>query len=405
MDHPKQSRTGPAWFTLGLAAALLAAGWVLPARWRSVHPAVLQAAGEGTPGLVEAALAMARWQKAGPASLLLEAAGRAGLSRTNEVTAVLAGRETWPREVRLLGGPDPAVQALFGPMGDAAAGARPSAFDLFLPAAHRARLRAHFQGSRSPGVQALLPILTLPTREFVPADQPGGQPLEAVVYLAATLYERERFSPGAGREFRELAEQAPGSPVAQARLEEFLLDLLTLARRLDWTSLADWLPRASGVEAVTRFSAALRAQPGDLPVLYAGAVLSGDAGATARHLLTHGEIGRRGMEQALGLGVGAVHWLTVRQVPVRPGGRGPRFLARIVVHSPGAGAAARSALLLGGTLVGALGLSILARAGGPEPSASAARPRGWIAPLLSAWIVGGFLVLTSEPLPGRPGSS
>ena len=38
------------------------------------------------------------------------------------------------------------------------------------------------------------------TGRFVPAAQPGGQPLDAVILLAALLYQGEHFSPPLQRE-------------------------------------------------------------------------------------------------------------------------------------------------------------------------------------------------------------
>ena len=95
---------------------------------------------------------------------------------------------------RLPSPPDPAVAALLPSLADWETTRRTSALDVFLPAAHRTRLRSSLGDSRSPGVISLHMPHDLATRQFVPASQPGGQPFEATVLLNATLYERERLA-------------------------------------------------------------------------------------------------------------------------------------------------------------------------------------------------------------------
>src|SRR5690606_32476914 len=89
----------------------------------------------------------------------------------------------------------------------------------------RHALRGYLANSRSQGVRAVLALREVrDTGRFVPATQPGGQPLDAVILLTALLYQGEHLSPELQREVRGLAESA----TATGRLgdfEEFALDL------------------------------------------------------------------------------------------------------------------------------------------------------------------------------------
>ena len=383
---------------LALALVAAAAAWTLPARWRSLHPDVVRAAGVGSPTLVEVALQASQQQRGGLATLLLDAAGRIGAGPTNEVVSTLALQRSWPREVQVLGGPDGALATLLAPVNDPGTNTT-SALDLFLPAVYRDRLKPRLQESRSPGVQALLVTRSLPTQQFVPAGQPGGQPYEAIVYLTATLYERERLSPELARELRELAEQAAGSPAAAARLEQFYLDLLTLSRRLDWTSLSELTRKISSISALEQFAGAVRTHPQDLSLLYATALLSGDVGGVARHLTTYGPVGRQGLQTALRDGAGSVRWMLLQERPVSPGRSVPEALSRAVAQAPQAWVWGRTVLFLVAALLGAISLAAFAQVGVPESSSP--RATGGVTFLLIALVLGGFLVIASEPLPPR----
>lgn len=387
---------------LGLAGLAAITAWFVPARWRSLHPAVVQAAGQRTPGLVEVALAVANQQRAGLAERLNEAATNLGLPRTNEVTEALTRSisQAMAPEIRVLGGPDATVAALLPSLAELPTNHPVSALEVFLPAAHRTTLRARLSESRSPGVQSLLSTLDLPTQQFVPANQPGGQPLEAMVLLTATLYERERLSATLTREIRELAEQASSDPGALQRLEEFYLNLLSLSRRLDWTSLAELTRKVPNASALEQFATAVHAHPNDLALLYASAMMSGEVGGVGRHWTAYGPIGRQGLSQALQAGAGATTWVARDGRPVRPGLWCPEFLAQSVFHDPQAWLIGRTVLFLMAAILGALSLSAFSRVGIPGSATSGAVEN--LPQILIAALLAGFLVMASEPLPSRP---
>ena len=59
----------------------------------------------------------------------------------------------------------------------------------------RENLRRYLAVSRFPAVQTVLKTAELTTTQrFVPANRPGGQPLEAVILLTAYLWQTEHLS-------------------------------------------------------------------------------------------------------------------------------------------------------------------------------------------------------------------
>jgi hypothetical protein len=399
---PTNSGNRRGWLFLGLAVLIAGVAWIIPARWRSLHPAVVKAAGRGTPGLIEVALTVAGQQRGGIAERLNQAATALELPRTNEVTSALEALNAprgVPSAVRVLGGPDAAVAALLPPLDEPPDSRRMSTLDVFLPAAHRTTLKARLGESRSPGVQLVLQSSKMATQQFIPVDQPGGQPLEAVVLLAATLYERERLTATFSRELRDLAEKAPTDPAAAQRLENFYLNLLSLARRLDWTSLVELTRSMPGISAFDQFAESARAYPDDLPLLYAAALLSGDAAGVGRHRTIHGPLGRQGLAQAVQNGAGAVALVSRSGLTVRSGLPSPGFLAQAVLQYPLSWAFGRTELFLMAGAMAALSLGAFARAGVPSTSASSVM--GTAPLVLIAFLLGGFLIIASEPIPAR----
>lgn len=394
----RTSSASSGWLYLTLAAAILATAWVIPARWRSVHPRVLDVAGRGSARLTEVALGAARHQQVGVATRLNTAAIELGLPGTQEVQDAIAAATT--PESRILGGPDPVLAALLPRPLAVGATNTLSALDLFLPAPHRTSLLQGLSSSRSPGVQALLRTRDLALGQFPPAGQPGGQALDTAVLLAAALYERERLSPEFARDLREQAEQAPTSASARQTLETFYLNLISLARRMDWSSLAELTRAVGSLEAFDQFAGACRSHPADQSLLFAGALLSGNAGGVARQRTEWAEAGRQGLRSALQHGSRAVVRLAQDDRPVRPGGPTVDLLASAVVQAPEAWTAIRSGLMFLAAALGALGLRAFSRAGLPADAIPASE--GWPALMVTTLLVSGFLILASEPLPSRP---
>src|SRR5438874_1266627 len=71
-SQANSASTAPVIFILGFLVA--AAAWMLPVNIKSVSPALLQAAGEGTPSLGAYGRDLVDMEKIGPAALVLSAA-------------------------------------------------------------------------------------------------------------------------------------------------------------------------------------------------------------------------------------------------------------------------------------------------------------------------------------------
>lgn len=301
----------------GLGIGLLA--WLLPVNLKSLSPALLQAAGEGTPSVAALGRQLVDTEKVGPATLVLQAAravndpGAPALAQAvEELAAQQANLTAW-------GGWDPFLEPLITLHEGSAPAESTPVIRFLITQQSREALRDYLANSRSQGVRAVLALRDVrETGRFVPATQPGGQPLDAVILLTALLYQGEHLSAELQREVRGLAETA----TAGGRLgefEEFAINLLSLAQRLDWMQLAGLLGRSNSTVTVGEYAHLSRVAADQLPLFYTAALFSNSADRVAEYLIQYGATGAEDLRTALGFGRGAVQQLVLRQVPVNRG--------------------------------------------------------------------------------------
>ncbi len=326
----KKPLTAPLVAVAGLL--LVFAAWSLPVNLKSLSPALLREAGAGTPSVAQFGRQLVDSEKIGPATLSLAAARSISDPGAVGLETALASLSAQSPEMVAWGGWDPFLDPLFNLHENKGRAASTPVLTFFITEKARETLRSYLTNSRSLGVQSLLRTRGLmATGRFIPATEPGGQPLDAVILLAALLYQGEHFSPPLQRELRGLAETA----MAQNELgglEPFYMDLLSLGKRLDWGQLGELLRGTENTKTVGAFAHLARVAPDELPVIYAAALFSGSADQVAAYSIQYGKAGLADLRLALADGQGAVRQLMLRQVPVN--------------HGPSAGFGTAAALVL-----------------------------------------------------------
>lgn len=308
---------------LGLGAGLLVLAWLLPVNVKSLNPALLREAGRDTPTAARFGRDLLQLDKPGPAALMLEAAQKVEDPAAADLAAALAAYARRHPEMMPWGGWDVALEPLLAARTGAGGESQP-VLNFMVTQQARENLRRYLSVSRLPGVQTLLKTATVTsTQRFVPANRPGGQPLDAVILLSAYLWQTGHLSAGLQREVRGLAETAVTSGHL-GELEDFYLDILTLGKRLNWVQLSELLRTTGGLGTVGQFAHLARVAPEHLPVIYAAALLTKSADGVAGYLIAFGQPGAEHLRLALSHGEGAVKQLVQRQAPVTAGA-GPEF--------------------------------------------------------------------------------
>jgi hypothetical protein len=312
--YARSSLVAPLLVVAGIAIAV--AAWTVPVNLKSVSPALLREAGDGTPSLAMFGQQLVDAEKIGPAGLVLDAAETMNDPQAGVLERQLNELSAHQPEMVAWGGWDPFLDPLFKLRENTGRSESTPVLTFFLPEQARATLRSYLSNSRSLGVQSLLRTRELTsTGRFVPATQAGGQPLDAIILLTALLYQGEHLSPALQREIRGMADLA-NAQKSLGGLEAFFLDLLSLGRRLDWAQLGELLRRTEDAETVGEYAHLARVAPNQFPQMYVAALFSGSADRVASYLIQFGETGLRDLRLALSHGQGAVQQLLMRQVPV-----------------------------------------------------------------------------------------
>lgn len=302
------------WLVLGLG--LLVTAWLMPVNVKSLNTALLREAGRGTPTASGFGRDLLGLDKPGPAALVLEAAQKTGDTGAADLAASYESFAQKHRDMLPWGGWDVALEPLLIGRNAAAPAESQPVLKFMVTQQARDNLRRYLAVSRLPAVQTVLKTGELTTTQrFVPANKPGGQPLEAVILLTAYLWQTEHLSPALQRDVRALAENA----VATGRmgdLEDFYLDILTLGKRLNWVQLSELLRSTNSLGTVGQFAHLTRVAPEHLPVIYTAALMTKSADSVAHYLIAFGQPGAEHLQLALSFGQGAVEQLVHRQVPV-----------------------------------------------------------------------------------------
>lgn len=336
-----------AWLLAGVVAVV--AAWLVPVNFGAITPALLEAAGRGTPGVATYGGQLVDEEKLGPAGLVLATARLIGDPQADALGERLAREAARQPELIPWGGWDPFLDPLFRRSENTGRSASTPVLSFFITREARTALRGFLGASRSQGVQALLATQAIDrTAHFVPAARPGGQSLDAVILLGALLYQGEHLSAPLQRELRGLAEAAITAGEL-GPLELFYLDLLSLGQRLDWIQLGELLRRTDSTKTVGEFAHLGRVDPEQLPLIYTAALFSDSADRVAAYLLRFGRGGLDDLRLALGSGRGATVQLLARQVPVnRTSGPALSAIAEIgLLHPRGTLAAKYLGFLVG----------------------------------------------------------
>lgn len=299
------------------AGVLIAiAAWMLPVNLKSMSPALLRAAGEGTPTLGGYGRDLVDVEKIGAAALVLTAAKATNDPRAPALANALDQFAQRQPGLVAWGGWDPFLDPLFNLRAPPTTKGSTPVITFLLPERARGSLRAYLEKSGSEGVQSLLKLRDVPaTGSFVPAKNPGGQPLDSVILLTGLLYQSGHLSSPLQRELRRLADAA-NAQHALGDLEIFFGDLLSLGRRLDWGQLVELLRWTDSTKTVGQYAHLARVAPGDMALIYAAALFSESADRVANYLIEFGKHGLTDLKLALSFGRGAVRQLILRQVPV-----------------------------------------------------------------------------------------
>ena len=321
---------------------MLVCGLLVPAHLLAVDVNVIQDAGRQTPGLVRQGLDLAEENNLGAAQLLWQAAKQMERLPDREqlglaVTNLAALRPGW----MILGSPNPRLEKLAGRSAEPSRGAGPQAAaavygarnasepftELLVSTEVRDRALVLLEASTNPALQELLRCRDLTnTVIFPPSSSASGQALDTALLVCGLLLEEKKLNPALSNTVYDLAWAAnhgghtpPGASTGPSApswntepLEQVLLDLMSLGQRFNWGQLEVFTRSIQDADALRRVAYLVRKAEGQVPVLFAAVLLSGQPGAVAGYVLKFSETGLADLGSALQFGAGGVKELLLR---------------------------------------------------------------------------------------------
>jgi hypothetical protein len=295
-----------------VALLLLACCWLMPAYWTAVDISVLQRAGANTPSLPERGLALLNNRNLGAAQMLLEVAqgervpgwGKLGLTVTN----VIREHPTWA----VWGGGDSHSEGLFDSDPSLPKSGSEPFTEFVIRQENREVILAYLQESQHPAVQELLRCRELTnTVIFPPSHSASGQAFDTAVSICGLLMERGYLTPALTDQVFKLASAANHGGSSQP-VETVLMDLLSLGQRLNWDQLVVFAHNIQDAGTLHQLADQIRKANDPLPVLFAGAVMSGKPAETANYLAKFSQTGMKNLATSLRFGAGGVRELLER---------------------------------------------------------------------------------------------
>jgi hypothetical protein len=295
----------------GLAA--LSCGLLIPAHIRAVDREVLWKAGEKTPTVVDAGFELLREQKVGPAKLLLAVAQQRKVPGREKLQKAISLAEVAHPEMKLWGSLEPGFTALFGPDTQVASPGQQHFTEFAIQEVNREKILKFLASSPKPLVQELMRTRALTnTVLFSPSSSVSGQAFDAGIGVCGLLLEREQLSRGLSAAVYTLALQANNGVGAQ-KLEQILLDLLSLGQRFQWAQLVAFVRQVENPETLRELTNLARNEERRLPVLFSAVLISGNPAETSSYVMKFGRSGMGDLAATLGYGSGAVKELLRRQ--------------------------------------------------------------------------------------------
>jgi hypothetical protein len=308
-----------------LGGMALAVGLLVPVHLRAVDGAALEAAGRGTPTLVDRGVSLVREGHAGAAQIILRAAR----------TGLLPDRETLRSAVERTPQNIPAPSWLAS---NRALATNPIT-EVVVRLENRDRILEYLSASRCAAAKELLGIrASTNTVIFPPSQSASGQALDAAVSVTGLLLAGGKLTGSLSNNVTALAVQANRGGSSEA-LENALLDFMSLGQRMNWDQLAVFAQSIPDPDTLRSLAETARADDNEMPVLYSAVTLSGNPAAVARYVTTFSQSGMNDLAYSLRTGTGGLNELLWRNLRVHRSAAIERLSAMPVIGGFAQGAA------------------------------------------------------------------
>jgi hypothetical protein len=317
-------------FFVILGLVMLVCGLLIPVHLRAADENVIEKAGRGTRTMIEEGLALTGEDNFGAAQLVEQVAREQGLPESGRLSqALMAFFRSHPATLAW-GCVDSRLDSVFGKQSNQATNAPPPFTEFVAEREHREHALEYLRGSPRPVVQELLKCRALTnTVLFPPSLSAAGQAMDSAIAIAGLLVAGDRLTPALRESIDAFAAQANRGGDSE-RLEQILMDFLSLGQRLNWGQLVAFVSYVQEPETLRRLTLLARQADAEMPVLFCAVRLSARPASVVRYLMTSGQSGLKDLRGAFRFGAGGLNELLDRHQRLYR----PQWRQRIVQYEP-----------------------------------------------------------------------
>ena len=306
-------------FLLLMGSVMIAAGWVIPSRFKSVPFDVVREAGQAGEAVSDLAQRALLDGNFGATALKAEAARELGNEKAAFVASQVAVELEASEQLARWGAWDPFLEAALREIPLEQYSSEPGTLGILLSRECRTAVAGLLENSRNPLVQDFLATGEFTTyRRLFPVSSTSGRPLEVTLLALGLLAQGGHVSDDLRLQLRELVLEAKASG-AIGGLEDFYLDSLSLMRLFDWGQLKEVFARLDSLEDVKRFRFLLHRRSEDLELVYTMFSASREVGDLFDYLEAFGDEGFERLRSSLAVGVEGFRLALREQLPIEVG--------------------------------------------------------------------------------------
>ncbi len=318
---PETAKSAPlmslkGWTLLLLGCLIVAFGWVVPSRFKSVPFGVARQAGAASQQLSDLAESRLLDGNLGSAATLADSARDLGEQRAIMIAARVAMEKESSPQVARWGAWDPFLEAALADVPLGVYSDQPGLLGILIAESSRVPTKALLENSRSPLVRDLLASGELSTyQRLFPVSSSSGRPLEITLLGLGLLAQGDHFSEGLRSDLRSVLAQAMATGSA-GPLEDVYLDVLSLMRLFDWGRMKEVVGKVDSSRDLNRLRYLLHRRPDDQALVFAMLLASESPGRWLDYLSDYGDRGFDSLRAALASGIGGFRLIVREGLPL-----------------------------------------------------------------------------------------
>lgn len=296
-----------------LALVALVGATLVPAYLRALDVDVVRATGSKGPSLVQEAVGLIEKEEIGQAELFMLAARELKVPEHEKLAEVLQAFKKQHPDLARHGVAASYLDPLFGAQSGEG---EPRILDLMLPDQARRRTLQMLEQSTRAGVQEILDNRQLTNTTILPpVPSASGQALETAILLTALLDRTDMISDRLSEQIESYAAAANRGQGTQP-IETVYLDVLTLARVLNWAQFTGFMRLVDSLESLRGLMRQAGREVSGIAPLYAAARIAGSTAPVAGYLREFRPDGWQNLRVALAAGSDGLRLLLSADKPL-----------------------------------------------------------------------------------------